>query len=219
MMQVCNNNNRNIEQNTKSIAEINELLLGLSMQVSKLLTSEGKGSEMVGNAEETEVGNSHQGRQPNFASRMTKIDFPRFDGTELRSWLYKCNQFFQLDDVKDPQRVRLAAIHLEGKALLWHQTYIKRCHNIAPPWDKYVEDITVRFGELYDDPMADLKALKQSGSVQDYHDTFDALASRLNLPEEYLLSCYLGGLDDEIQLSVPMFVPVSIQQALCLAKL
>lgn len=67
--------------------------------------------------------------------------------------------------------------------------------------------------------MADLKALKQTGSVQDYHDAFDALTSRLTLSEEYLLSCYLGGLEDDVQLSVRMFAPKSIQQALCLAKL
>lgn len=150
---------------------------------------------------------------------MTKAEFPKFNGTDLRSWVYKCNQFFQLDDIKDPQRVRLAAVHLEGKALLWHQTYIKKCNNLVPPWNKYIEAITIRFGEIYDDPMANLKALKQSGSVQDYHDTFDALTSRLNLPEEYLLSCYLGGLEDEIQLTMRVFSPTYIQQALCLAKL
>lgn len=48
---------------------------------------------------------------------------------------------------------------------------------------------------------------------------FDALAGRLQLSEEHLLSCYLGVLDEEIQLAVRMFCPKSVQQALCLAKL
>lgn len=222
LIQTCNNNNLNIEQNAKSIAELNELLLGLSMQVSKLVANEGRGSANAGpegDSENTQTPQGFRGRNNSFSSRMTKIEFPKFDGTELRSWIYKCNQFFQLDEIADPQRVKLAAIHLEGKALLWHQTLAKRCNNVLPGWDKYVEALTVRFGDIYDDPMADLKALKQVGSVQDYHDTFDALTSRLNLPEEYLLSCYLGGLEDDIQLSVRMFAPKSIQQALCLAKL
>lgn len=150
---------------------------------------------------------------------MTKVEFPRFEGTDLRSWLYKCNQFFQLDDIEDAQRVRLAAIHLEGRALLWHQNYMKKCKNILPTWAKYTEEITLRFGELYDDPMAELKALTQTGSVQNYHDAFDALASRLQLSEEYMLSCYLSGLEEETQLVVHMFTPKSVQQALCLAKL
>lgn len=106
--------------------------------------------------------------------------------------MYKCVQFFELDGVSNPDRVKLAAIHVESKAILWHQTYIKRQGQILSMWTQYVEDITARFGELYDDPMADLKTIVQKGSVQDYHDSFDALTSRLNLPEEYLLSYYVG---------------------------
>ena len=221
LINTCNNNNVNIEQNAKSIAELNQLLLGLSMQVAKLVESnENRDSaNSHNNGEREHINSESHNRYPNFAARMTKVDFPKFDGTELRSWLYRCNQFFQLDEVTDSQKVRLAAIHLEAKALLWHQTYMQRRNQVLPSWTQYTEDITTRFGDLYDDPMADLKALKQTGSVQDYHDAFDALTSRLTLSEEYLLSCYLGGLADEIQLAVRMFTPKSIQQALCLAKL
>lgn len=42
---------------------------------------------------------------------------------------------------------------------------MKRLKNIPPTWAKYTEDIHVRFGELYDDPMAELKALLQIGTV------------------------------------------------------
>lgn len=84
---------------------------------------------------------------------------------------------------------------------------MKNRKNEVPSWEQYEKDVTDRFGDLFDDPMADLKTLKQTGSVQEYHDLFDTLASRLSLSEEYLLSCYLGGLDDEIQLAVKMFGP------------
>lgn len=222
LLNTCNTNNVNIEQNAKSIAHLNDLILGLSMQVSKLVSSEVKDSDNVGNNHERVRGSSstdNNNKFTSYAARITKVDFPKFDGTDLRSWLFKCNQFFQLDETTDAQKVRLAAIHLEGKALMWHQTYMQRCNNVLPTWAQYTADITVRFGNLYDDLMADLKALKQQHSVQEYHDEFDALTSRLNLPEEYLLSCYLGGLEEEIQLYVRMFTPKTIQQALCLAKL
>ncbi|XP_074342267.1 uncharacterized protein LOC141679753 [Apium graveolens] len=221
LIQTCNNNNVNIEQNAKSIAELNDLILGLAAQVTKLVSSEGKTSTTDGSSHgRGSTGPEDRGNKDvSYAARMTRVDFPKFDGTDLRSWLFKCNQFFQLDETSDCQKVRLAAIHLEGKALLWHQTFIQRSNNVMPTWVQYTEAITARFGELFDDPMADLKALKQLGSVQEYHDNFDALSSRLQLSEEYLLSCYLGGLKDEIQLSVRMFTPSTIQQALCLAKL
>lgn len=70
-----------------------------------------------------------------------------------------------------------------------------------------------RFEELYDDPMAKLKALKKTSNVQEYHDMLDSLDGRLQQSEEYLLSCYLGGLEDKIQLAVRMFEPKSVQQA------
>lgn len=192
LMQSNLTNTQNISQNAKSIAALNELIVGLSMQISKLVSNEGRSSETsridLDNVQTHRSDDSHT-RYPNFSSRMTKVEFPKFDGTDLRSWLYKCNQFFQLDNIDDAQKVRLAAIHLEGKALLWHQKFMKKCLNVLPTWKKYTEEITLRFGELYDDPMAELKALKQSGTVQEYHDEFDALASRLQLSEEYLLSC------------------------------
>lgn len=222
LMQSFHTNAQNIGQNAKSISALNELIVGLSMQVSKLVSNEGRTSETSRidvDSEQTRRSDDTRTRHPNFSSRMTKVEFPKFDGTDLRSWLYKCNQFFQLDNIDDAQKVRLAAIHLEGKALLWHQNFMKKCSNVLPTWKKYTEEINLRFGELYDDPMAELKALKQLGYVQEYHDEFDALASRLQLSEEYLLSCYLGGLDDEVQLAVRMFTPKSVQQALRLAKL
>lgn len=203
MSETCNSNCENIAKNAQSIADLNDLIVGLSLQVSQITH-----------------GNDRPPEHPNhYSTRLTKVEFPKFDGNDLKSWLYKCNQFFELDHVSDSHRVKLAAIHMEGKALLWHQTYMKRLKNITPTWARYTEDIQVRFGELYDDRMAELKALVQTGSVQEYHDTFDALVSRLDLTEEHQLSCYLGGLEEDIQLAVRMFTPKSVQQALCLAKL
>lgn len=51
------------------------------------------------------------------SSRLTKVGFPIFDGSQLRDWLYRCEQFFSLDNTPPELKVRLASIHLEGKAL------------------------------------------------------------------------------------------------------
>lgn len=90
---------------------------------------------------------------------------------------------------------------------------------MIPSWTQFTADLTSRFGDLYDDPMAELKNLRQKGSVQDYHDSFDQIASKLSLTERDLLSCYIGGLEEEIQIRVRMFAPTTIQQACSLAKL
>lgn len=52
-------------------------------------------------------------------------------------------------------------LHLDGKALQWHRAYMR-----IPSWAEYVNDITNRFGDGFDDPMAELMNLKQTGSVR-----------------------------------------------------
>ena len=118
-------------------------------------------------------------------------------------------------------RVKLAAIHMEGRALQWHQSYVKnRNKEEEPPWQEYVEALKGRFGErVYEDPMADLKGLVQTGTLQEYLEEFDMLSHKVNLTEDYSLSCFISGLKDEIKIPVRMFGPKNLQQAYALARL
>ena len=77
-----------------------------------------------------------------------------------------------------------------------------------------------RFGErAYEDPMADLKSLTQTGSLQEYMEEFDVLFNKVTLTEEYFLSCFLSGLKEEIKIPVKMIGPSSLQQAYALARM
>ena len=74
--------------------------------------------------------NANGGGQPGvrnqyFATRQAKVDFPRFNGDDLNGWIYRCQQFFDVDGTPMESRVKLAAINLEGRALQWHQNWIK----------------------------------------------------------------------------------------------
>ncbi|GKC16027.1 retrotransposable element Tf2, partial [Tanacetum coccineum] len=69
---------------------------------------------------------------------------------------------------------------------------------VTPSWKQYVKDITSWFGAPYDDPMAELMELKQTGSVTDVHDKFDCILSRLQFPPKYALSCFLSVLNEDI---------------------
>lgn len=118
---VCTTQNSHIAQNTKAIADVNDLVLGLTVQISKLVNGgrDGSSGTSFARTPETPV------PPYQYSTRLTKIEFPKFEGSDLNSWMYKCNQFFDLDNVNDTQKVKLVAIHLEGRALLWHQNYIK----------------------------------------------------------------------------------------------
>ncbi|XP_039133795.1 uncharacterized protein LOC120270795 [Dioscorea cayenensis subsp. rotundata] len=98
--------------------------------------------------------------------KLTKLEFPRFNGDHIYDWLFKCKQFFEFDETPDGIKVKIASLHLEGAALQWHQGYLRRRGGENPPsWGDYVTQLNTRFGnELHYDPMEELKDLRQVGS-------------------------------------------------------
>ncbi|KAG8376158.1 hypothetical protein BUALT_Bualt09G0034100 [Buddleja alternifolia] len=105
-------------------------------------------------------------------TKCSTIKFPRFNGEDLRDWIFKCEQFFEVDETPSDSKVRLAAVHLEGKALQWHQVFMKsRLTRELPSWETYVRALNDRFGaQLYEDPMSELMDLRQKGTVKEYLD-------------------------------------------------
>nr|GEX59990.1 reverse transcriptase domain-containing protein [Tanacetum cinerariifolium] len=41
-------------------------------------------------------------------NRMTKLEFPSFDGEGFKDWHYRCNQFFELDETPENMKTRIA---------------------------------------------------------------------------------------------------------------
>lgn len=58
-------------------------------------------------------------------NRRNQLEFPKFDGTGLRNWLYQCEQFFEVDETPEASKMKLASCRLGGKALQWHQVFMK----------------------------------------------------------------------------------------------
>ncbi|KAJ1425372.1 Tify domain [Sesbania bispinosa] len=132
---------------------------------------------------------------------------------------FSCNNFFSIDNTPDPIRVQLAIVHLEGRALQWHTALSKTLNCSSLCWADYAQLVIARFGDVCDDPMAELMKLRQKSSVVEYHEEFDSIITRLSLPENYTLSCFLGGLKQDIQMLVRMFNPTSVQRAFQLARM
>ncbi|KAG8380503.1 hypothetical protein BUALT_Bualt06G0022400 [Buddleja alternifolia] len=129
-------------------------------------------------------------------TKCSTVEFPKFLGDDLRGWVYRCEQFFEVDATPSESKVKLAAVHLEGKALQWHQMLMKsRLIRNLPNWEEYVRALNERFGTfVYEDPMAELVNLKQTGTIQEYLDKFDELMNCVDLSEQYAISCFLGEL-------------------------
>ncbi|GKA86443.1 putative mitochondrial protein [Tanacetum coccineum] len=152
-------------------------------------------------------------------SRIAKIEFPKFYGDDPTGWVYRCNQFFKVDDIEEGDKVKLASMLLYDKALAWHQQFT-RIHFENVNWDVYVEALLKRFSSTYEDPMSELKNIRQKGGlVQLYIDAFDVIMTKVEIPEAQAVSFFLGGLDKEIEMTVRMFKPQSLADAYCLSKL
>ena len=83
---------------------------------------------------------------------------PKFDETNFPGWIMKLEQFFKVEKVSEGNKIRTVMMQLEGRALQWHQYYIK-AHGglVAIPWITYLEDLRKRFSDFeFTDPMADL---------------------------------------------------------------
>ncbi|RVW67108.1 Retrovirus-related Pol polyprotein from transposon 17.6 [Vitis vinifera] len=126
----------------------------------------------------------------------TKVDFPKFNGGGLDGWLLRVEYFFEVDRTPPEARVHLAALHLEGKAIQWHQGYIKTRGNEAYlDWSEYDIALNARFGQhVFYDPIADLRNLRQT-------------------------VFFLSGLIDELQMPVRKFKPQTLADAYSLARL
>jgi hypothetical protein len=148
-----------------------------------------------------------------------RLEFPRFDGDDPETWCCRAEQFFDFYETPDAQRLSISAFHMDSKALVWFQEL--KASNTVSSWLDFVEAIQIRFGQgSYDDPMETLSNLKQDGSLEDYKNKFDILALKVqNLPEAHKLSCFLGGLKEEIRLPLRMFHPKNLVDAYSLARI
>jgi len=109
---------------------------------------------------ESRCSNSNNGNF-NF-SRLFKVDFPRFDGEDVQGWVYRCQQFFEVEGTLGNLKVRLASMQLTSKALTWHQSFMKGRNRGWPGWDEYKGAMAARFGiQSFDEPLAELMKLKQ----------------------------------------------------------
>nr|GEX99419.1 retrotransposon-related protein [Tanacetum cinerariifolium] len=150
---------------------------------------------------------------------MTKVDFPKFDGEDVISWLYRVNKFFEMDQIgDDAQKIRLVSMHVFGKALNWHKQFMGKFGEVVT-WGVYETHVKKRFESVFEDLVVELKNLKQTISVQVYQDSFEELLNKVELNEPYAISLLIGGLKEDIAYDVRMFKPTSLVDVFCFSKL
>ncbi|KAL3596164.1 hypothetical protein D5086_007801 [Populus alba] len=127
-----------------------------------------------------------EGRQSHYKVHRPKHLFPVFEGEDVHRWLYKCNQYFEIEDIEESDKLKLASYYLDGIALYWHQNFMRNINNQRVSWGEYVEALCYRFGGQKD-PMEDLIDLKQVGTLETYIHDFDVLWNKAGIGEKQAL--------------------------------
>ena len=131
------------------IEDIKNLLSGLAQQLEfvmqRILFAAGEssqGRDKQAAHQNESIGKPsyfYEGRPAVFKVYKPKHLFPVFRGDDVHRWLYKCNQYFEIEDIEDSEKLKLASYYLDDIALYWHQNFMRNLNNQRVSWDEYVK--------------------------------------------------------------------------------
>ncbi|KAG7558517.1 Retrotransposon gag domain [Arabidopsis thaliana x Arabidopsis arenosa] len=153
--------------------------------------------------------------------RLETVDFPRFHGDKILDWLFQIEQFFLIERTPEELKVGIASIHFDDIAATLHQSIVQSMwwKHVRHDWCSYKLLLQVRYNKHVDDSIAKLKLLKETEGIEVYHARFESISTRVKLDEDYLVSLYLTGLENDTQVNVKMFQPQTIQQCFLIGRL
>jgi hypothetical protein len=151
------------------------------------------------------------------------MDFPRFDGSDVRIWLDKCLAYFQLCSIPHDFRVTAASLHMVDKASHWFQCY--KHSGGSHTWEHSVLVVSREFEvNTHRVKTMSLLNLRHTGFVEEYTQQFDQLVYHIrlydqSLSETMLTSQFLLGLKDDLRQCVEMHLPDSVSKVATLAAI
>lgn len=90
----------------RTIAELSERLLEMTIEMKKLAESNGKRTYDGGGSSST---NEH----------LMKVFCPKFDGSNPEGWIFLAEEYFDYHGISESSKVRIAGLHMEGTTLDW----------------------------------------------------------------------------------------------------
>jgi hypothetical protein len=119
------------------------------------------------------------------------MDFPRFDGTDVRVWLDNCETYFGFYQIAEGFQVSAASLNMIGDAANWYQAW-----KLEVGWHDWAMLKTAVLGEfevnLKSVKMDELLLLSQTGSVTEYRSKFNQLVYQIRLYDPWLSENFFG---------------------------
>ena len=150
--------------------------------------------------------------------RSMRLEVPKFNGTDSESWIFAIQEYFDLLDTTNEQRLKIVGFNLEGDAAEWFRWMSRNKFIIS--WDGFLESVRNWFGPCkYEDPQGALSKLLQTGTVAQYQSEFEKLMNRVtDIAEPLLISFYISGLKPSLQRELLISKPSCLGDAFSLAR-
>lgn len=88
----------------------------------------------------------------------------------MNEWLYKAEQFFNIDHTMEGAKFKLLLIHFNGNTIKYFQSFLKTREGERGRlllWSDFVEALMSRFVEqMFEDPIIELMKQKQMSSLR-----------------------------------------------------
>ncbi|KAL5716013.1 hypothetical protein ACHQM5_017757 [Ranunculus cassubicifolius] len=158
-----------------------------------------------------------------FMHKLPRVDFPKFNGGQVRNWIQKVQRFFLLHPMEDHQKVLYSSLNFSDAAEIWFQTDAAKFAALS--WSEFATLVQNRFSEeLSENVIGEFKLLYQKGSILEYQQQFEQLRPLVllqnpGLSEKYFVDSCIAGLREDIRHSVQMFYPSTVQSVFALARL
>eukprot|EP00253_Pinus_taeda_P025396 PITA_25396 len=142
-----------------------------------------------------------------------KIDMRKFDGKDPATWILQMEQFFDLNNVQNTQKVRIATLYLEPNQFVWYQWLCSRKKFFS--WAIFTEELAAHYEDTKSNTFfSQLISLKQKGSMMDHIEDFQKLNVRVkDILEDHRIDVFIGTLKDNIQHEVRLWEPDSLEKA------
>ena len=208
-----------IDLNTNLKTSMTDMKMDLTNFLQEILTN---GEKVVKETHDENKRNvNHDSIDSNVGSKthhIPKIDMRKFDGKDPATWILQMEQFFDLNNVQNTQKVRMATLYLEPNQFVWYQWLCSRKQFIT--WAIFTEELIAHYEDTKSNTFfSQLISLKQKGSIMEHIEEFQKLNIRVkDIPEEHRIDVFIGSLKDNIQHDVRLWEPDSLEKAFRLAR-
>ena len=148
-----------------------------------------------------------------------RMEIPTFDGEESENWVLRVEQYFELGDFTEEEKLRAVRMCFIGDALPWYRW--ERSRNPFLSWEQMKTRVLEQFSAVRDTSAGErILCLRQTGTVRSFRSEFIALASNApEIPDPILEMAFMNGLKPKIKAGVKMMSVRGLEKVMDAAKL